>query len=758
MKTTRNTKYTRQNRTHANRLVRVYWSFKRVFAHLSRRRQIFLLIWIGGSALVLIALATTIYFAASLGSKERIMNRNNTGVTLLDRNGKPFYEFYNAHSDTYVTLDHIAPIAQQALISSEDKDFYKHGGFSAKGLLGAVYENIRPGGLNNGGSTITQQLVKNALLSQNRSVLRKYQEIILSEEIERRYSKNEILEMYLNSVYFGEGAFGIEDAAKTYFGVSAKDLSLEQASLLIGLIPAPSAYSPISGDATLAKKRQVYVLGRMLQDGKITPIQQTNAEAAPLNYAPAAAQARLTAPHFALLVKDQLDKKYGEEKIARSGYKVKTTLNLDIQGRAETAVSKQIGKLQASKASNGSAVAIDPHTGELLALVGSTDWYNQTFGKVDMATATRQPGSSFKPIYYAAAIEQNEISAATILHDKPTDFGGGYAPKDFDLRYRGDVTTRRALSNSLNIPAVEVMQKIGVGSAISTAKRLGLTTFTDAPEHYDLSLALGSGQARLTEMTDAYATFANGGQYNEMQTILSITNKDNKEIYKEKSTPHSAVSAQTAFIMSSILSDNVARAEEFGSSLTLSGGRIAAVKTGTTEDYRDAWTIGYTPSLAVGVWIGNNDNSAMNSVAGSLGAAPIWRDIMNQSLAGAPVEKFSQPTGLTTQTICRADGAIAEQPGSNTMTEYFRSGTLPTTKCNQKTIEPAQPVDTPTKPTNDNSSSNTDTTNPNSTTSGGTGTDGTNSTGNGTGTGTGNGTGTGTGNGTTPPIIPVPTH
>ena len=526
-----------------------------------------LAIWAVASTLVIIAIATTIYFAASLGSKERIMNRNSTGVTLLDRDGKAFYAFYNGHSDTYVTLNQIAPVVQQAVVSSEDKDFYKHGGFSVKGLLGAVYENIRPGGLDNGGSTITQQLVKNALLSQNRNLLRKYQEIILSSEIERRYSKDEVLEMYLNSVYFGEGAFGIEDAAKTYFDKSAKDLSLEQAALLVGLIPAPSAYSPISGDAALAKKRQSYVLGRMAEDGKITQDAAASAKTEPLSYSNKPVEAKLNAPHFALMVKDELDRKYGEEKVARSGYKVKTTLSMGMQTKAEAAVSKQVDKLKSSKVSNGSLVAIDPKNGEVVALVGSKDWYNNDFGKVNMATASRQPGSSFKPIVYATGIEEKDFSAATIWQDKATDFGG-YKPKNYDLRYHGDVTTRRALANSFNIPAVAALQKVGVSDAIDRAKQLGLTTLTESPTTYGLPLALGSGQAKLTEMTNAYATFANGGKHSTMQTILSIKNKGNKEIYKEKLQANQAVSPQTAYIMSSMMSDNTARAETFGSSLT----------------------------------------------------------------------------------------------------------------------------------------------------------------------------------------------
>jgi len=662
------------------------------FTRMSHKRRVALLVWVGTSALVVIGAFTTIYFAGTLGSKERIMNRNKTGVTLLDQNNKAFYSFYNAHSNTYVALDQIAPVAKKAVLASEDKDFYKHAGFSPTGIANALFQNVKPGGLKNGGSTLTQQLVKNALLSEQRSVLRKYQELVLSVEIERRYTKDEILEMYLNSVYFGEGAFGIEDAAQTYFGIPAKDLSLAQASMLIGVLPAPSAYSPISGDPAKAKVRQTYVLGRMAIERSITTQEKQAAQNEPLAYSPKKAKEEGRAPHFALMVKAELEAKYGEERIARSGYTVKTTLNLDWQDKTEEAISKQVAKLAPSNVSNGSAVVIDPKTGEVRALVGSADWDNPEFGKYNIATATRQPGSSFKPIVYGTGIENRDYSAASLFKDVATDFNG-YAPKDYDLRYRGDVTLRRALSNSLNIPAVSALQKAGIPETITTAKKLGLTTLTDKNQ-YGLSMALGSAPAKLTEMTNAYATFANQGQHNDIALIQTITNKDKKVIFKNKPTNSRAISTQTSYILSSVLSDNTARSELFGSSLNLIGNRPAAVKTGTTEDYRDAWTIGYTPSLTIGVWIGNNDNSPMSKVAGSSGAAPIWKSLMQQLLVGTPVEQFATPTGLTSRSICRANGALAQTGGSNTMTEYFIPGTLPTTSCNEVHVQ--APVQTQT--------------------------------------------------------------
>lgn len=662
-------------------------------------KKIFVVAWPTVILLVFIAVMTTISFAGALGSKDALMNRNNTGVTLLDRNGKAFYTFDNAHSDTYVALSDIAPIAQKALISSEDKNFYSEPGFSVTGIANAIYQNLIHSGNGGGGSTITQQLVKNALLSQNRSIFRKYQELVLSIEVERRYSKNEILEMYLNSVYFGEGAFGIEDAAQTYFGKSAKDLDTAQAAMLIGLLPAPSAYSPISGDINAAQTRQKYVLGRMETDGVITKDQVQAALSEQLTYQPPKSDDPAQAPHFALMVKQWLEDKYGQEQVARSGYKVTTTLDLSDQSLADAAVKKQVANLKYNQVTNGSTVIIDPKTGEILALVGSVDWNNTDFGKVNMATATRQPGSSFKPFVYGTGIQNRLMTAATIFSDTPQNFDG-YQPKDYDLKYRGDVTMRRALSNSLNIPAVEALNKIGLDPVIANAKAAGLTTLTETPDQYGLSLALGSASARLTEMTNAYAAFANGGTHHDMQMVLGITDKNNQKIYQEQVTSSQVWSEGTAFIISSILSDNNARAEEFGSSLTVSASRPVAVKTGTTEDYRDAWTIGYTPSLAIGVWIGNNDNSQMSAVAGASGSGPIWISLMRQLLNGTPVEKFAQPSTVVSHDVCKADGALAQTSGSNTYTEYFLTGTLPTKTCNEpQQQQPAQDNSQQNQPT-----------------------------------------------------------
>ncbi len=618
---------------------------------------------------------TYVYFANDLKSKDAIMNRNNTGIILTDRNNKPFFTFYQAKYTSSVSLSQIPAFVQEAVIASEDKDFYHHSGFSFVSIIRASLYDLLHQDVSYGGSTITQQLVKNALLNSNKNFLRKYQELVLAQEIERRYSKQEILEMYLNSVYLGEGAFGVDNAALTYFGKHAKDLTLAQTSFLAAILPSPSTLSPFTGSILQAKVRQRIVLEKMYEQNYINKYQELQAEKEQLTFNNSNQDINSYAPHFALMVRDELIKKYGEEYISRSGFRVRTTLDLEKQKVAEQAVKKQVTNLALDNVSNGAAVAIDPKTGEILALVGSTNWYDNKFGKMNLATTPRSVGSSFKPIVYSAAFEEHLITPATLLHDVPTVFPGGYAPLDYDRKFRGSVTVRRALSNSLNVPAVEVMTKVGLPNALAMAKRLGVTSLGD-PSNYGLSLVLGTGEVPLVELTDAYAVFANNGIHNQPVTILDIYNKYNTKVYYYKPKPQQVLSPAVAFLISLILSDNNARAEEFGNLLTIS--RPAAVKTGTAEDYKDALTIGYTPSLVVGVWVGNNDNSVMDSVAGSLGAAPIWKDMMENYLANTIVENFSPPSDIVQANVC-GNGTVIRDGNriSYGQTEYFIKGTQP---------------------------------------------------------------------------------
>lgn len=631
-----------------------------------------------GVVLLVVPILTYAYFARDISNPERLMNRNNTGIILLDRNNEPFYTFGNVGSQDNMKLSDISDEFEHALVASEDESFYKHSGYSVRGVLAALYANVLSrDSTRYGGSTITQQLVKNTLLSNSKDYLRKYQEVSMAIAIERRYSKDEILQMYINSVYFGEGAFGIKQAAKAYYNKVPKDLTAAESAMLVGLLPAPSTLSPISGDATKAGEHQARVLRRMVEAGYITNKQKDEATKQELVYAtPEAAQKH--AQHFAMMVLDELKTKYGEETITRSGYRVTTGLDLNWQKQAEQQVRERVDALKGQGGSNGSLVATDPRTGQIRALVGSADWNNETFGKVNMAVSPRQPGSSFKPIYYAEALEKRHITASTIIKDQPKSYGN-YTPQNYDFRFRGDISVRNALGQSLNIPSIEVIQKLGVEEAAATARRMGISDIND-PEKYGLTLALGTAEAKLLDMTNAYAALANYGNQYKPVKIVSIKDKYDKTIFAEKARTNRVQSAEASFLMSSILSDNTARAPTFGSSLNIPK-RQVAVKTGTTDDYRDAWTIGYTPSLTVGVWVGNNDNQPMAGVAGSVGAGVIWKNSMNTFLGDSPTETFEQPANITKLAVCRHNGLTAVRPAGGTYEEYFIKGGEPAGTC-----------------------------------------------------------------------------
>ncbi len=619
--------------------------------------------------LILTPLITYLVLARDISDPERLMNRNNTGVQLVDKNGEVFFSTGSNRALKRLKLSEISDYAEQAVISSEDKNFYKHGGFSVRALLGAVVSNVTSGGEGGGGSTLTQQLVKNTLLSSERSFLRKYQELFMAMAVDKQYTKDEILDMYLNSVHYGEGAFGIDEASRTYFNKPAADLDLAESAMLIGVLPAPSIYSPINGDPVKAKQRQTYVLKRMVEDGKITEAEKDAALAEKLTYAEIKPIEYENAPHFTEMVLNELYEKYGEEKVKRSGYKIKTTLNLAWQKQAEDIVKKQIAISTPGGGRNAALVAIDPKTGGVRALVGSADYNNEVFGKVNMAVTARQPGSSFKPIYVAEAIDEKIVTAATILRDEATDFGG-YKPNNYDFKFRGDLTLRSGLAQSLNIPAVKVMEKLGVDAAVAKAREMGIST-VDPKHDYGLSLALGAAEAKPLEMTNAYAAFADGGRQHEATLIDSIENKYGETIFRHENESKRVQSTAASFIISDILSDNNARAPSFGARLNIPGRKVA-VKTGSTDDNRDAWTIGYTPSIAVGVWVGNNENEVMTS-GGSAMAGPIWTKSIQAFLADTPAETFVQPSSVTKAPACTASGGSYD--------EYFINGTVPTKNC-----------------------------------------------------------------------------
>ncbi|MGB3023600.1 MAG: PBP1A family penicillin-binding protein [Candidatus Saccharimonadales bacterium] len=669
----------------SSRLRRMWIGFWRM----SFKKKLFV---IGLPVLVFLIVTPLITYALlwrDISDPERLMNRNNTGIELLDINDQAFYSSGTSKPLTRLKLEEMSPYVKDAVISSEDKDFYKHSGVSLRGLVAALYANFTSRDATAyGGSTITQQLVKNTLLTSNKNFFRKYQEVVMAVAVDRQYDKDEILDMYINSVYFGEGAFGIDQAAHSYFGKSAKELSLAEASMLVGILPAPSAYSPVSGDADKAKKQQERVLRRMVEDKKISEADKTAAMAVVLSYAPQVEPTIATAPHFIEMTVAELEKKYGDEAVKRSGYRVKTTLNLAWQKTAEQNVAAQTAINARSGGRNAALVAIDPKNGEIRALVGSADYSNPDWGKFNVAINPRQPGSSFKPIYFAEALNQREITPGTILRDEATNFGG-YRPNNFDFRFRGDISVRNALGQSLNIPAVKVMEKLGVSAAVDTAQRMGLTTINQSQD-YGLSLALGAAEVKPLEMTNAYAAFANGGRQFATTTIQEIEDKYGEVIYRHNPTAKRVQSEQASYLISNILSDNAARAPTFGSTLTVAG-RSVAVKTGSTDNNHDAWTIGYTPSIAVGVWVGNNENEAMRS-GGSAMAGPIWRKSITSFLEGTNAEEFIRPSGIVEASICRSNGFRATGNATNTYTEIFLSGTVPTESCGTNTST-SEPVD-----------------------------------------------------------------
>jgi 1A family penicillin-binding protein len=744
-----------------SKVTRIKRSMKRRwrwFKSLSKKRKALLIAAPILAFLILTPVITYAYYYNDISDQERLMNRSNTGVVLTDRNGKVIYSVGRATHHQLTPLTDISKNMQNALIASEDKTFYTDNGFSVTGILRALYGDVTSGSITGGGSTITQQLAKNTLLSDQQTLLRKYEELTVSIAIEQRYTKDQILDMYLNSVFFGGTTFGIDDAAKAYFNEAPKDLDLAQSAMLVGILPAPNTYSPTLGSPTYAKERQTTVLTRMVSNGYITEAQKQAALAETLTYAPTQSTAVGEAPAFSQMVLQQLYAKYGEEQVIRSGYQVKTTLDLNLQHTLEGNINNHIAYIQRNGGSNASAVAIDPASGEIRALVGSADYNNPDWGKVNMVTTARQPGSSFKAIYYSEALAEGVITPATILQDVPTNFNG-YQPLDADRRFRGNVTARQAISESLNIPSVEVMQKLGIDKAVTAANRMGISTI-DASKNYGLSLALGAAEAPLLQMTNAYAAFANQGQQFNTTLIQQINDKFSQTIYTAQEQSKQVISPQAAFLISNILSDNKARAPIFGSSLTVSG-RTAAVKTGTTDDDRDAWTIGYTPQLAVGVWVGNNNNQQMRD-GGSDMAGPIWVNTMKAALSGIPNTPFPMPSGVIQKPICYGSGGLASESSYNTYNEYFLASALPTTTCVSQQSSTTTENKTTTIPnTNnaqDNTSSSSSTSSPSSSTgspnsTGSTGTPSTGTSGPGTsGTGTGTSTGTGSGSGTIPPI------
>jgi 1A family penicillin-binding protein len=604
---------------------------------------------------------------------------------IYDRNGTLLYKIYKDKNRTPVSLSQIPSYAILATLAAEDAEFYIHPGFSIKGMTRAIIKNVEEGKLS-GGSTITQQLVKNALLTPEKTIIRKIKELVLSIEVEIVYSKDQILEMYLNEVSYGGTAYGIQEASQLYFGKNIKDVNLSEATLLASLPISPSKYNPFGNNPELAFDRQKDILNLMVVNKFITPEEATKALEEKITFIPN--RIDIKAPHFVMYVKEILAEKYGEEMVEKGGLEVTTTLDYNIQQTAEEAVKSEISKLGNYHVTNGASLVISPKTGEILAMVGSKDYFDiQNGGNFNVTTALRQPGSSIKIINYAYALEHG-YTLATILNDSPVSFSvpGSpiYTPKNYDGKFRGKIPLRNALAESRNIPAVKVLASLGVNKMIEQGKKMGITTWSNS-SNYGLSLTLGGGEVKLIDLAQAYATVANYGQRAETFPILEVKNSKGKILEKNNGFKliEKVLDSRVAFLLINVLKDNKARTPAFGpnSQLVIKNHPEVAVKTGTSNNLKDNLTVGFNQDFLVAVWVGNNDSSPMSHIAsGITGAAPIFNKIMTDLLSDKESIIWEEPDGLVKISICSLTGTLP-CTGCPITSEYFLEETKPTKAC-----------------------------------------------------------------------------
>ena len=677
--------------------------------------HVVLILWLLLTLLILlvgmVAVGLCRWLVVDLPDVAQLYQRTTAPSTkIYDRRGVLLYEINDPYGGLHTPLrqEDIPLLCRQATIATEDASFYRNPGVDIRGIVRAFWINLRGGEILSGGSTITQQLARNLLLSPEEraevSLTRKIREAILAWRIAGHYSKGEILTLYLNETYYGNLAFGIEAASRAYFGKHAAELDLAECALLAGLPQSPARYNPLE-NLSAAKERQGVVLWLMAKQGYITQEQARLAEAEKLSFA--SVPFPINAPHFVMYVRRELERQYGLEAIYRRGLQVYTTLDLRMQQTAKRIVRYRLGQLARLRKGepprnvrNAALVALDPHTGEVLVMLGSPDYFDAHIdGAVNAAVAIRQPGSSIKPITYAAAFDPELPQALTpgsMKVDVRTAFvtreGDPYVPQNYDREFHGPVLLRQALASSYNLVAVKVLDHIGLDRMLALARDLGIITF-DRSDQWGLALTLGGGEVRLLELTAAYAAFTNGGLHVEPTTILHVEDAECHTLYQH--APQSArrvLDERVAYLITDILSDDFARISAFGEGSPLHLTRPAAAKTGTTTDWRDNWIIGYTPQLVTGVWVGNADNEPMHNVSGITGAAPIWHDFMGEVLRGKPVLDFEQPPGLVRLEICADSGLlpfripseIAAPTGAatpiscpKTITELFIEGTEP---------------------------------------------------------------------------------
>ncbi len=618
----------------------------------------------GLSGIVIISILF-FYYATQIPDPSVIASRRvNESTKIYDTTGNTIlYDVHGEERRTIIPFDQIPDSLKKATLAAEDSNFYNHNGIDIKGILRAVFNNFISLKISAGGSTITQQLVKNSLLGKEKTLPRKIKEAILSIELERKFTKDQILWMYLNQIPYGSNAYGVEAASQTFFHKHAKELTLGESAMMGAVIQLPSYYSPYGNHVKELEVRREYVLDRMLALNFITQNEHDTAIKEQPKITPK--EEGIIAPHFVLMIKEYLEKKYGADIVENGGLQVVSTLNTDIQTIAQETVTKY-GDINAKKykANNAALTAIDPKTGHILAMVGSKDYFDLTNeGNFNVATAYRQPGSSFKPFAYATGFTKG-YTDSTIFFDLKTEFNPNcdagaaqkkdkygadcYHPQNYTGTFTGPVTARTALQESLNIPAVEMLYLAGIQDTLDTAQKMGITFKNNDTSNFGLSVVLGGADVRLVDMVSAYGTFANDGIRNPAIFVQKVTSSDGTVLEEEQKNESRVLDSQITRLVSDVLSDNNARGPEFGynSPLYISDRPVAA-KTGTTQNNRDAWVLGYTPSLVAGVWTGNNNNTSMTAAGAGISAAgPMWHEFMVKALANTPVEYFTKPDPL----------------------------------------------------------------------------------------------------------------
>jgi len=632
------------------------------------------------------------FILKDLPRPEKLITRKIQQTTkIYDRHHQLLYKIYRQQNRTLIPIDAIPQNIKQATIAIEDGQFYHHRGLSFSGISRALWRLISSQKIE-GGSTITQQLVKNALLSPERTISRKIKEAILAIMVENRFSKKQILQMYLNEVGYGGATYGIEEASQYYFAKPTQELNLSEAALLAGLPASPTTYSPFGSHPQLAKKRQEDVLNQMRQRGIITASEAEKAKNQELKFAPL--RENIEAPHFVMFVKEKLVAMFGQQYIEEGGLEVITTLDLNAQRLAQKATQNELDKLQNQNVTNGAALITDPETGEILAMVGSRNYFDQkNQGNFNVTTALRQPGSAIKVINYALALQNgytlaSRISDTAITYQIPGQIP--YSPHNYDHRFHGNISLRTALACSYNVPAVKVLASLGVDQMITMGQKMGITTW-DKPNQFGLALTLGAGEVKMTDLAVVYGTLANQGKKTPLQSIIAINTQqgknlwtnpcltDSSSIQKEVSScQKQALSPEIAFLLTSVLVDNQARTPAFGAHSILNfNNHQVAVKTGTSNDLRDNWAIGYTPDFLVAAWVGNNDNAPMGNIASGLtGASPIWRQITEKLLVQYSSQPFTPPKNIIQKNICLKFNQ-EEQKCLQSRQEYFIRGTDP---------------------------------------------------------------------------------